>query len=221
MKFLKNLFKTRKSPHSNSSTDEIAKEKDTSLHKYIFPVIKSVEDPSIISSANNNPIIKKNLAEGITICFVLDTESKFEYIHKSHLEKLDLEITELYDISIKNLKSDFYKNNNISKIDLSSDIPEAKPFYKVEMNANFPPSMMLIDEFWNKTILNFIKSKTIAVSLPAKNLFFVSDFNDTNSFRAMKIFGEHMYNASIQDSIPLSQNIYLRKDNEWTLFKEF
>lgn len=97
-------------------------------------------------------------------------------------------------------------------------IIESKTFYKLEMDANYPPSMMLVDELWDNTAKEIVKSDTIAVSIPAKNLLFFSDMKLMESFRTMRPVAEHMYQASIKDNIHLAKNTYIRKNGKWILF---
>jgi hypothetical protein len=103
-------------------------------------------------------------------------------------------------------------------MDLSDQNPQIKPFYRVEMDNNFNPSMMLLDEFWETTAKQIVKSDTIAVSIPAKNILFFSDMKLMESFRTMRPVANQMYDSSVQDNIQLTKNTYIRKNGKWILF---
>lgn len=204
--------------------EEIKKEREgyVSLGRSIFPVIKSVDDPRIVMSQKSsaNKIITSPVAEGIVKCYVLDIGNTFEMISESHLKQFGLDQEVVDNTAFRNLVDRFNERNAVSIQDFSNHIPKAKPFYKIEMDANYPPSMMLIDEFWESTAREIVKTDRIAVSIPAKNLLFFSDFRLMESFRTMMPVAQQMYNVSIQDNIQLTTNTYIRKDGRWIRFDD-
>ena len=218
-----NLANQEKTNPLDKPIEEIKKEREgyVSLGRSIFPVIKNADDPRITMSQNNpgNKIITSPIAEGIVKCYVLDIGEKFEMISEAHLKQFGLDKEVVDNTALRNLTDKFNQRNGISVQDFSQQSPQAKPFYKLEMDANYPPSMMLIDEFWDNTAKEIVKSDRIAVSIPAKNLLFFSDFRLMESFRTMRPVAEHMYNASIQDNIQLTTNTYVRKDGKWIKFE--
>jgi len=191
-----------------------------SLGRSIFPVIKSADDPRIKMSLNSsNKILTSPVSEGIVKCYVLDIGDKFEMISESHLKQLGLDEEIVENTAIRNLIEKFNERNDISIQDFRDQSPQSKPFFKIEMDANYPPSMMLIDDFWDNTAKDIVKSDRIAVSIPAKNLLFFSDYRLMESFRTMRPVAEQMYNASIQDNIQLTKYTYIRKDGKWIKFE--
>ncbi|WP_324026492.1 DUF1444 family protein [Maribacter sp. BPC-D8] len=225
MSFLKKLFKKEPVNHKvkkglETPVEEIKKEREgyVSIGRSIFPVIKSVDDERIKMSQNKNPIIMEPIAEGIVKCYVLDMGDKFEMISQSHLDQFNFDREIVDNTAMRNLTDRFNERNSVSVQDFSQQNTESKPFYKLEMDANYPPSMMLVDEFWDNTVQQIVKSDTIAVSIPAKNLLFFSDMKLMESFRTMKPVAKHMYDASVQDNIQLTENTYIRKNGKWILF---
>lgn len=184
----------------------------------IFPVIKPSDDPRIKMSANNNPILTDPLSEGIVTCYVLDMGDNFEMLSQSHLQSFGLTIEDVRNVAIRNLINKVNANCKIGIMDFSDQNPAIKPFFKVDMDNNFNPSMMLLDEFWESTAKNIVKSDTIAVSIPAKNLLFFSDMKLMESFRTMRPVANQMYDASVNDGIALTTNTYIRKNGKWILF---
>ena len=204
--------------------DEIKKEREgyVSLGRSIFPVIKNVNDPRIKMALNSegNEIITTPLAEGIVKCYVLDVGDKFEMISQSHLKQFGLDKEIVDNTAIRNLVDKFNQKNGISVQDFSEQNPQSKPFFKLEMDANYPPSMMLVEDFWDNTAKEIVKSNRIAVSIPAKNLLFFSDYRLMESFRTMRPVANQMFEASIQDNIHLTKNTYIRKDGKWIKFED-
>lgn len=150
----------------------------------------------------------------------MDIGDKYEMISESHLKQLGLDKEIVDNTAIRNLVDKFNEKNGISIQDFSQYNPKSKPFYKLEMDANYPPSMMLIDQFWDNTAKEIVKSDRIAVSIPAKNLLFFSDYRQMESFRTMRPVAQQMYDASIEDNIHLTTNTYIRKDGQWIKFED-
>ncbi len=98
-----------------------------------------------------------------------------EMIADSHLKDFGLKLEDVKAVALRNLKNKLNQNCKIGTMDLSAMNPQIKPFFKVEMDANYNPSIMLIDEFWEQAAKPAAKTDLIAVSIPAKNLLFFSD----------------------------------------------
>jgi uncharacterized protein YtpQ (UPF0354 family) len=183
-------------PQLDKPIEEIKKEREgyVSLGRSIFPVVKSENDPRIKLTQNSpgNKIITSPIAEGIVKCYVLDIGDKFEMISESHLKEFGLDEEIVDNTAMRNLADKFNEKNSVSVQDFSHMNPQSQPFYKLEMDANYPPSMMLIDEYWEQTAQEIVKSDRIAVSIPAKNLLFFSDYRLMESFRTMRPVSQQM-----------------------------
>ncbi|GEM_PF-2084891 len=231
MSFFKKLFgskghnsKQEKASSLDMNMEEVKKSREgyVSLGRSIFPVIKDENDQRIIFSQStpNSKLITAPIADGILKCYVLDTGNQFEMLSESHLKQFNLERDMVERTAMRNLVDKFNERNGIMVQDFSKQIPDSKPFYKIDMDANYPPSMMLVDEFWETTAKSVVKSDLIAVSIPAKNLLFFSDFRTIESFRTMKPVAEQLYEASIQDNLHLTKNTYVRKNGKWIKFED-
>jgi uncharacterized protein YtpQ (UPF0354 family) len=204
----------------NTPIAEIKKEREGYLNvgQSIFPIIKNQDDPKINMVFNEQTILKDELADGIALCYVLDTGNTFEMLSTSHLKNFGLKIDDVRQVAMRNIINKVNENCKIGPMDFSSQIPDAKPFYRIEMDNNFNPSMMLLDEFWDTNAKQILNSDTIAVSIPAKNILFFSDLKVMESFRTMKAIASKMYEASIEDGLALTENTYLRINDKWILF---
>ncbi len=218
------FFGKKKSQQTGHPLDkpisEVKKDREgyVNLGQSIFPVIKSVDDPRIKMAVNNNPLLTDPLSDGIVTCYVLDMGDNFEMLSQSHLKDFGLTMDDIRQVALRNLVNKVNANCKIGVMDLSDQNPAIKPFYSVEMDNNFNPSMMLLEEFWEKTAKDIVKSDTIAVSIPAKNLLFFSDMKLMESFRTMRPVANQMYEASVSDGIALTTNTYIRKNGKWILF---
>lgn len=218
------LFGKKESTSTKQSVDtpisEVQKDRESYLNvgQSIFPMIKSIDDPRISMVSNSNPLITEALSEGIVTCYALDTGDNYEMLSQSHLLNFGLTIEDIRVVAMRNLIKKVNENCQISVLDLSEQNPAIKPFYQIEMDADFNPSMMLLDQFWETTAKDIVKSDTIAVSIPAKNLLFFSDMKLMESFRTMRLVAKQMYDASISDGIALTTNTYIRKNGKWILF---
>jgi uncharacterized protein YtpQ (UPF0354 family) len=220
MSFLSNLFGKSKPSKLDLPIEEVKKDREEYLNvgQSIFPIIKSEDDPKIKLLPNNNPILTEKISDGILLCYVLDLGNTFEMISQKHLNDFGLTIQDVKQVAIRNLINKVNTNCKIAVMDLSDQNPKIKPFYRIEMDNNFNPSMMLLDDFWESTAKNIVKSDTIAVSIPAKNLIFFSDMKVMESFRTMRPVAAQMFDASVQDGIQLTKNTYIRKNGKWILF---
>jgi uncharacterized protein YtpQ (UPF0354 family) len=222
MSFLSKLFGKDKSDNAqlNKSIEEVKKDREGYLNigQSIFPVIKNEDDPKIKMSLTGNPILTEKISDGIALCYVLDMGNTFEMISQKHLNDFGLTIQDVKQVALRNLTNKVNLNCKVGVMDLSDQNPQIKPFYRVEMDNNFNPSMMLLDEFWETTAKQIVKSDTIAVSIPAKNILFFSDMKLMESFRTMRPVANQMYDSSVQDNIQLTKNTYIRKNGKWILF---
>ncbi|MBB6005210.1 DUF1444 family protein [Arcicella rosea] len=224
MRLFNKLFGKKESIPTEQSIDtpisEVQKDRESYLNvgQSIFPMIKSIDDPRILMVSKSNPLITETLSEGIVTCYALDTGDNYEMLSQSHLLNFGLTIEDIQQAAMRNLIKKVNENCQIGVIDLSEQNPEIKPFYQIEMDADFNPSMMLLDQFWETTAKDILKSDTIAVSIPAKNLLFFSDMKLMESFRTMRPIAKQMYEASISDGIALTNNTYIRKNGKWVLF---
>ncbi|HEX7846567.1 MAG TPA: DUF1444 family protein [Chitinophagaceae bacterium] len=222
MSFLKKLFGKSETEKQSLETpiEEVKKDREgyVNVGQSIFPIIKPEDDPRIKASLNNSPILAEKLSDGIVICYVLDMGNNFEMISQKHLNDFGLTLEDVKQVAYRNLINKVNSNCKIGIMDFSSQNPQIKPFYRIDMDNNFNPSMMLLDEFWETTAKNIVKSETIAVSIPAKNIILFSDMKLMESFRTMRSIASQLYDASVKDGIQLTKNTYIRKNGKWVLF---
>ncbi|MBS1605313.1 MAG: hypothetical protein JST42_21795 [Bacteroidetes bacterium] len=186
----------------------------------IYPIIKPADDSRILASRfTSNPVITRDLAPGIVITYGLDTSHGFETITTSHCKQFRISDQDLATLSARNLLNRTDGRINIEKMDFSSSIPEAEPFYRVRLDNDLDSSVMLVDDFW-KQAATMLRTDLIAVTLPAKNTLYFADYHSIFSFRLMRPFSGRMYEASKQDRIEISPNTYVRKNNRWILFDD-
>jgi uncharacterized protein YtpQ (UPF0354 family) len=221
MNIFKKIFSS--SRKKEEITDKHIKKTDyesegyVNLGKSIYPVLRDKNDAKFSISENINPIIKDNFIEGVVICYILDIGDNFELISENHLKQFNLTKDDVKNVAYRNLINQINGNINIKVEDYRDKNPEMRPFFSVEFNSNLNPSIMLLDEFWETNAKEITKSDILAVSMPAKNLFYFTTLEDIVSFDTMTYFGNVLYEASLEDNLHLTQNTYVRKNGKWIL----
>ena len=211
---------TPASPLDQTTQDYVKNHQLVSVGRSIYPMIKSADDARIIASRHSpNPIITRDLAEGIVVTYALDVGTNFEFITPSHCQQFAINDDDLIALSERNLLARSQGKINVEKMDFTATIPEAEPFYRVRLDNNLDSSIMLVDDFW-KHVCSELRTELVAVTLPAKNILFFADYHKIFSFRLMRPFSGKMYEASKQDHIEISPNTYIRKDGRWILFND-
>jgi uncharacterized protein YtpQ (UPF0354 family) len=200
--------------------EEYKKKQEGSVNigQSIYPVFKRKDDPKINMLKGSQAVIKVDFLDDLYLCFNLDMGTHYEMVQNELLEKTNLTIDELKSASIRNLINKVNTNCKVGVEDFSQNISGAKPFYSVQFDNDLNASIFLIDDFWETNGKEITKSDRIAVSMPAKNLIYFSDMRLMESFRTMRPVGNHMYNASIEEGIQLTEKTYIRKDGKWILF---
>jgi uncharacterized protein YtpQ (UPF0354 family) len=203
---------------SKIENNQIKEDKEVlvNVERSIFPVIRNPDDPKI--KFNTPPVLTDNLADGIVICYVLEMGDNFGMLSESNLKGFGLTIDDVRQLAMRNLIDKVNANCKVIVKGISRQTPKIKPFYGVEMSNNFNPSMMLLDEFWDITVKDILRSEIIAVSIPARNIISFSDMKVIESFRSMQSVTNHIYETSIKDGIALTTNTYIRKNGKWDLF---
>lgn len=188
------------------------------LGQSIFPVLRAKTDSKLLISEKVNPILKDNFIDDIVVCYVLDIGENFELISENHLKKINLTIDNIKEVASRNLINQFNENIKISVQDHRDKNTEMRPFLSIEFNSNLNPSVMLLEEFWEKKAPEILKSETIAISMPAKNIFYFTSLEDIVSFDTMTYWGNILYEASIEENLQLTKNSYIRKNGKWILW---
>lgn len=194
------------------------REGSVNLGQSIYPIFKRKDDPKVNLLKGNQDIIKVDFLEDLYLCFNLDMGSHYEIIQNELLEKTNLTIDELKAAAIRNLVNKINVDCKVGIQDFSQNIEGAKPFYSIQFDNDLNAMMFLVDDFWETTAKEIAKSDRIAVSMPAKNIIYFSDMRLMESFRTMRPVASHMFNASIEDHIQLTDKTYIRKDGKWILF---
>jgi len=216
----RNPLTNSRSPLDQTTEDYLRNRPGVSVGKSIFPMIKAADDSRLLASRfTSNPIITRELAEGIVVAYGLDVGERYEMITPGHCRKFAISNHQLVALSARNLLARTDGRINIEKMDFSSSIPEAEPFYRVRLDNNLDSSIMLVDDFWKRAAA-MLKTDLVAVTLPAKNTLYFADYHSIFSFRLMRPFSGKMYEASRVDRIEISPNTYIRKRDKWILFRD-
>ncbi len=208
------------SPTLKTPIEEYKKQQEGAVNigQSIYPIFKRKDDPKIHLLKGEQDIIKIDLLDDLYLCFNLDMGTHYEMIQNDLLQKTNLTIHELKAAALRNLVNKINLGCRVGTEDFSENIPQAKPFYSIQFDSNLNAMMFLVDDFWETTAQQIVKSDRIAIAMPAKNLIYFSDMRLMESFRTMRPVATHMFNASIEDGIHLTDKTYIRKDGKWVLF---
>ena len=207
-------------PFLETPIDEYKRQQEGGVNvgQSIYPTFKRKDDPKVNMLKGSQDVIKIDFLDDLYLCFNLDMGDRYEMVQNSLLEKTNLTIDELKGAATRNLINKINANCKVGVEDFSQNIPNAKPFYSVKFDNDLNATIFLIDNFWETTAKEITKSDRVAVSMPAKNLIYFSDMRLMESFRTMRPLGKHMFNASKEDGIHLTDKTYIRKGGKWILF---
>jgi uncharacterized protein YtpQ (UPF0354 family) len=223
MSFFKKLFgnKEEKGTTLKTPIEDFRKSRDgyVNVGESVFPTIKDKNDDRINILEGDKAVVTEKIADDLVMCHSIDLGDKYELVSGSLLESPGLTAENIKHCSMRNLHNKVSTSFGIKPIDLSDQIPEAKPFYTIHFDDNFNPSVMLVDDIWDKDILSkYINDGRVAVSIPSKNVIFFSDMRIMESFRSMRAYSAIMYESAKEEGLALSKNTYIRKDGKWIKF---
>lgn len=99
--------------------------------------------PQLIPSTNKTlvPIVTASFSETVDVGFVIDAETKYQFVEKDMLEAWDIDVEGLYNQAIKNLDARS-RNINVEVAEASDDDPTAK-YVIVELDDGYAAARIL------------------------------------------------------------------------------
>lgn len=171
------------------ASGELYKEKKPIRTENIIPVIKPIDyldELRKISKENGKEkepwIVYEKYNEELIVVFGEDTESSIAYFTQSDFEKLNINKDTLLEFSIENLRRIL---PNIEKIG-------EKNMYGLSAGGYLEASLILLPKLWTKE--NFDVLGDIVVSIPNKDLIFITGTENTTELNKVKEMTEKSYN---------------------------
>ena len=150
-------------------------------------------------------MVYEQLNDVLYVLYAFDTPKAIRFMTTGDLVKLGLEKDELLELSKANLRR--------SVPDLRSQgNPETLSILLAD--GTYEASFMLIDGLWTKE--QFPVKGDIVVYVPTRDLVLITGSDDKESL--MKVH-EIVYDPSNQWSHMISNEGFVRKDNQWHVFK--
>lgn len=171
-----------------SATAELYKEKKPIRTENIIPVIKPIDyldELRKISKENGEEkepwIVYEKYNDELIVVFGEDTESSIAYFTQSDFEKLNINKDTLLEFSIENLRRIL---PNIEKVG-------EKNLYGLAAGGYLEASLILLPKLWTKENFNILGD--IVVSIPNKDLIFITGTENTTELNKVKEMTEKSY----------------------------
>ncbi len=167
---------------------ELYKEKKPIRTENIIPVIKPIDyldELRKISKENGEEkepwIVYEKYNDELIVVFGEDTESSIAYFTQSDFEKLNINKDTLLEFSIENLRRIL---PNIEKVG-------EKNLYGLAAGGYLEASLILLPKLWTKENFNILGD--IVVSIPNKDLIFITGTENTTELNKVKEMTEKSY----------------------------
>jgi len=182
----------------------------------VYPVIRARNHKELTNIQNvNDKIISEPFIKDLVIAYVLRIKNKNTFVTEETISKAGLGITDVKAAAFRNLIAMVNSNCKIVPIDLSYINSEMKPFYEIKVHKDFNPSLMLINQIWDQTILPTFKAKRIGVGIPTNDTIVFANPAIIESFAPMKGYVRNIHNEASKNGNELTTKIYRYQDGKW------
>jgi uncharacterized protein YtpQ (UPF0354 family) len=172
-----------------AASAEFYKEKKPIRTENIIPILKPIvylDELKKISKENGEEkepwIVYEKYNDELIVIFGEDTESSIAYFTQSDFEKLNINKDTLLEFSIENLR------RILPKIEKFGE----KNFYGLAAGGYLEASLILLTKLWTKENFNVLGE--IVVSIPNKDLIFITGTENTTELNKVKEMTNKSYN---------------------------
>lgn len=186
-------------------------EKKAIRKENIIPIVKPIEyldELRRLSKENGEEkepwVVYENYNEELIIVFGEDTENSIEYFSLERFAELNINKDTLLEISVKNLQRilpEIEKNNENS-------------LYRLVTGGDIESSLILLPNLWSKQ--NFDIKGDIVVSIPNKDVIFITGSENITELKKMREITEESYNTGIRS---VSAYLFKFNGNKFERFK--
>ena len=145
----------------------------------------------------------RELGDELLIAYLVDTGNAFEYIQYRDLETDSVTESQLHQNAIQNLAAVAASGN--------LRVAPHGNIFAVLLDGNFEGSMILLDELWDDSFRQFVQGNYL-IALPTRD---VLAFCDASSDDGRNELLELINRLKDSEDHPLTQQLYVRKDNKW------
>jgi uncharacterized protein YtpQ (UPF0354 family) len=213
--FLENIWRqTRHAPESreqqverflrvfgrlSSSTSELPQ------RNCIVPMIKDEAyfDVSRKLSKEDAPFANEHLLGDLWIVYAIDTPDSMLTLQKSHLSDLGLEVSELRELAVANLR------RILPPVEKHGE----GPVYMLTAGGDYVASLLLFDDVWAE--LQHETSGAILAAVPSRDVLLFTDGNSKEGLEQMKATISRVMESG---GYLVSSTILKRSDERWEVF---
>lgn len=184
----------------------------------VMPSVISKEDGCLSGVSVGEVLLIDEFAEGLVICYVVDGEGERELVSNVLLREVDITEEEVRKIAYHNLIKRFKTHKQIGVVEFDDTSLNYLEVHTLTFDDDFNTSVLLMDEFWDITAINEIKGRTVAVIVPTVGTCMFIPVQSLNALRTFKSLAESVYESAAASNSEVSDNVYVRKNNEWVKF---
>lgn len=169
---------------------------------YLKPNIDDDDGPALELEHRDSPVCMQ-YAEGLLVCYVVDTGTSYTYVQYRHLEEDGIDETELHRIGLRNLVDLVGKRD--TRVQPYGNI------FAVLMGGDFEASLILLDQLWDEQFRQFVRGE-YAAAIPARDMLSFCDRSSSEGIQELRQVISRIYPSG--DHL-LSDRIYVRRDSKW------
>ena len=162
---------------------------------YLKPALKSAAVD--IRLNDDEQLICRNLSNGLLVFYLVDMGGHFQYIQDRDLKKAGMKESDLYNLSIENLRKVMETNLRI------------QPYgsvYAVFLNGNVESSLLLVDDLWDSVWSSLVKQGVVAAA-PTRDVLAFCDGSSQEGIRELRQIVERVQDGDHQlTSVLLRRN---------------
>lgn len=209
MSFLKKLFSKKEQKQEE--------DRGINLGESVYPILKTATDPLLQIGKNTDQALSTyEIAEDLRLLIGLDVGDQFQYLKQSDLEKFGFSQRDLINAAYHNIGPRLQQELKVGQSRFSQG---EHMFYEFLFDPNHLGALILMDEVWKQMALDKLKLKAVVAAMPAKNILMFSDLFDLPSTVNMYQTNKLVYEASKEDNIEFSENLYIRLGaNNWKIY---
>jgi uncharacterized protein YtpQ (UPF0354 family) len=172
---------------------------------YLRPSLPSVE-ADVIVGGGNAPVLK-DLYNGLLVAYVIDAGDHLQYVQQRHLGDSGIDESELHCHAIHNLA---VLAKNKLRVEAHGKV------FAAFLDGNFEASLILVDDFWDKSLVSTMPTGFVA-TIPARD---VLAFCDLASSEGITQLCQAVARANKAGDHLLTPVLYRRQGRTWIRYED-
>lgn len=218
MSFLKKIFKkgNDKAPKKRptGSFEDISTKIFPYFKQFLPPAAVTYPLPDDLSKTDKTKtydvpeanIVFSNVCEDLNCLYAIDTEDVLEIIQGRHLGEWNINKDRLHTLALENFRSLI-----VQKMATQGD---ANGIMFI-VDGNLEAGLVLIDEIW--TQLQEQIGEEVVITVPSRDVIMATGKSNRTMIDKFK---ENSKQILLTGGHPLSKNLFIRKDEQWSFFEK-